>query len=182
VQRFLDDERIVERGYRNSLAQTALLLTCPGVPDLYQGTEVWDLSLVDPDNRRPVHYEHRRGLLERLRTDPHHVVDDWTAGGPKLALIHRVLEHRARHGGRPERYEPLPAQGPRADELAAFMRDELVVGVPCRTREGWSDTSITLPSGSWVHLVTGARYDGGTHAVGDLFRPFPVAVLAREGR
>src|SRR5690606_2088171 len=60
LERFLAQERLVERGRRNSLAQTALLLTAPGVPDLYQGTELWDLSLVDPDNRRPVNYSLRR--------------------------------------------------------------------------------------------------------------------------
>jgi (1->4)-alpha-D-glucan 1-alpha-D-glucosylmutase len=66
LQAFLAQERIMERGHRNSLAQTALLLTCPGVPDIYQGTELWDLSLVDPDNRRPVDYAERRRLLAQL--------------------------------------------------------------------------------------------------------------------
>src|SRR5258708_35050657 len=66
LEGFLAEHRLVERGRVNSLAQTALLLTCPGIPDLYQGTEVWDLSLVDPDNRRPVNYQRRRPLLDSL--------------------------------------------------------------------------------------------------------------------
>src|ERR1700683_4123727 len=63
VTGFLSAAGIIERGRRNSLAQMALLLTCPGVADVYQGTELWDLSLVDPDNRRPVDYDERRRLL-----------------------------------------------------------------------------------------------------------------------
>src|SRR5262249_20701454 len=66
LEAFLAEHRLVELGRVSSLAQTALLLTCPGVPDLYQGTEVWDLSLVDPDNRRPVGYLARERLLAEL--------------------------------------------------------------------------------------------------------------------
>jgi (1->4)-alpha-D-glucan 1-alpha-D-glucosylmutase len=184
LQRFLDDQRIVERGFRNSLSQTALLLTCPGVPDLYQGTELWDLSLVDPDNRRPVDYERRRALLAQLHDSPATVIDDWAAGGPKLALVHRVLQYRAQHRALAEtdRYEPLTTEGPRAAEVVAFLRDDLAVCAPCRTREGWGDTTLTLPVGEWVHLVTGDRHRGGRLSLGELLRSYPVALLAREGR
>ena len=184
VRRFLDDQRIVERGYRNSLSQVALLLTCPGVPDLYQGTELWDLSLVDPDNRRPVDYERRRALLAQLHDSPDSVVDNWAAGGPKLALVHRVLQYRAQHRSLVEsdRYEPLPTDGARAGDVVAFGRDEVAVCAPCRTREGWGDTAVSLPAGEWVHLVTGVRHRGGRQPLAELLRSFPVAVLAREGR
>ena len=112
VERFLADNRLVEAGHWNGLVQTALKLTCPGVPDLYQGTELWDLSLVDPDNRRPVDYDERRRSL--------------SAGtSPKQRLI-RALLHLRRD--RPELfdvdagYEPLPVAGPDAERVVAFGR------------------------------------------------------------
>ena len=104
----------------------ALLLTCPGVPDLYQGTEVWDLSLVDPDNRRPVDYARRRDLLGELAgAGPEAALDRAAEGGPKLWLIHRVLAHRRRHPGAygpGSGYEPLHVRGPRAQNVVAFTR------------------------------------------------------------
>src|SRR6202012_1681517 len=92
-------------GWANALGQKLVQLTCPGVPDLYQGSELWDLSLVDPDNRRPVDYPRRRALLPSLGAGPDRrptagptrddrPLEDMDSGRPKLALIHRVLAHR----------------------------------------------------------------------------------------
>jgi len=132
---FLAGHRIVERGRVSSLAQTTLLLTCPGVPDLYQGTEVWDLSLVDPDNRRPVDYEARRRLLAELAgAGPEAALARGDEGGPKLWLIHRLLQHRRRHPagfGPDSGYQPLPVTGARAAHAVAFTRTGgLAVVVP----------------------------------------------------
>jgi (1->4)-alpha-D-glucan 1-alpha-D-glucosylmutase len=183
VGRFLADNRVVDRGRRNSLAQMALLLTCPGVPDIYQGTEVWDLSLVDPDNRRPVDYEYRRGLLDGVRAaDSGEVLTRADSGAPKLWLTHRLLEHRRAW---PERYDdasyqPMEARGARADDLVAFDRGELAVVAPRRGLDGWSDTTVSLPAGRWSDVFTGAAVTGGAKPVADLLAGFPVAVLERD--
>ncbi len=115
--------RIAPAGALNGLAQTLLRMTCPGVPDLYQGTEFWDLTLVDPDNRRPIDY-HARSV--GLDTDPGlpSLVRDWKTGHIKQQLIARTLRLRARSaslflsGG----YLPLRVEGGRADHIFAFLR------------------------------------------------------------
>jgi (1->4)-alpha-D-glucan 1-alpha-D-glucosylmutase len=185
---FLGEHRIVERGRVNSLAQTALMLTCPGVPDLYQGTEVWDLSLVDPDNRRPVDYDRRRALLDSLaRAGPEDALARADEGGPKLWLVHRVLDHRRRHPGAygpGSGYEPLTVTGPRSSNLVAFTRSNgLAVLVPRLVpdpAEGWSGTAVQLPRGTWADVLTGSTVDGGEVPVAGLLRRFPVAVLGRN--
>ena len=97
LEGFLAEQQLVELGRVSSLAQATLLLTCPGIPDLYQGTEVWDLSLVDPDNRRPVDYAARSRLLDALAgAGPEQALARADEGGPKLWLIGRLLGHRRR--------------------------------------------------------------------------------------
>ncbi len=194
---FLREHRIIERGRQNSLAQTALLLTSPGVPDLYQGSELWELSLVDPDNRRPVDYDLRRRLLAEL-SDPDDADDadgppagtaaavsaarHAEAGGPKLLLVHRLLAHQRSHPDlyAGSAYEPLEALGPRAGEVVAFHRGELAVVAPVRTSQSWDDTAVRLPDGGWTNLVTGEAVDGGVQPLGALLAAFPVAVVARR--
>jgi (1->4)-alpha-D-glucan 1-alpha-D-glucosylmutase len=189
VQGFLDEHRIVERGRVNSLAGMALLLTAPGVPDLYQGGQVWDLSLVDPDNRRPVDHARIARLLDDVAgADPGAVAGRAAEGAPLLWLVHRVLEHR-RH--RPDAYlgapwEPLAISGAAADHVVAATRGDVVTVVPrlpvgLDRRGGWADTSVRLPAGSWRDLLGGAAVGGGDVAAADLLASFPVAVLAREG-
>jgi (1->4)-alpha-D-glucan 1-alpha-D-glucosylmutase len=187
VQTFIGRNQLVVLGRVASLAQTTLLLTCPGVPDLYQGSELWDLSLVDPDNRRPVDYAHLQVLLADVRgAQPSHVLARMDEGAPKLWLIARLLEHRRR---RPELFEssdytPLTAVGGKAKHLVSFVRDDLLVLVP-RLLIGlgadWGDTHMGLPDGEWTDLLTGAQQHGGTPvALSRLLQAFPVAVLARE--
>jgi (1->4)-alpha-D-glucan 1-alpha-D-glucosylmutase len=128
-------DRIGPAGAVNGLLQILLKLTIPGVPDSYQGCEFWDLSLVDPDNRRPVDYTARRAALERgqdvAKSEPH-----WRDGTVKQALIAATLAERAAQpdlfslGG----YEPLQAEGPAAPDVVAFVRRHgvdaaLVVGL-----------------------------------------------------
>jgi (1->4)-alpha-D-glucan 1-alpha-D-glucosylmutase len=189
LEGFLAEQRLVELGRVTSLAQTALLLTCPGVPDLYQGTELWDLSLVDPDNRRPVDYERRRELLEHLAgAGPEEALARADEGGPKQWLIHRVLGHRRRHPGayRPgSGYEPLHAHGHQARHVVAFARSGgLAVVVPrlvARLDPGWPGTVVDLPDGDWRDILTGDPVPGGPAPVATLLRRFPVAVLGRDG-
>jgi (1->4)-alpha-D-glucan 1-alpha-D-glucosylmutase len=154
VEAFLASSGLVDAGRRNSLLQVALKLTSPGVPDVYQGNEVWDLSLVDPDNRRPVDYGARRRLL----ADPD-LLDRVDEGGPKLWLVSRLLRLRAE---RPwlfdgsAAYEPLAVTGPDADRVVAFVRGSglAVVGVRFPTRGPLdAGTHVAMPEGNWRQVV-----------------------------
>ncbi len=198
LERFLAEHELIQRGRISSLAQMTLLLTCPGVPDIYQGTELWDLSLVDPDNRRPVDFAARERLLATLASaGPEEALAAMADGGPKLWLIRRVLGHRLRH---PDAfgsgYQPLPVSGAATDHVVAFARTDgqagapgLVVVVPrllVRLGGGawgqgaWADTAMTLPDGEWADILTGDRVSGGPVRVETLLHRVPVAVLARE--
>ncbi|MDP9074241.1 MAG: hypothetical protein M3N98_08730, partial [Actinomycetota bacterium] len=186
---FMAEQGIVEAGRTNALAQTALLLTAPGSPDLYQGTELWDHSLVDPDNRRPVDYGRRRALLAKLRqAGPAEALAHHDDGGSKLWLIQRLLAHRRRCRdlyGPDSGYQPLTAQGTKASHLVAFARGGgLAVVIPRLVAglHGWDDTSVNLPLGRWVDIATGAAFAGGAVPVADLLAQFPVAVLEDQGR
>ena len=136
LERFLAEHRIVERGRVNSLAQTALLLTCPGVPDIYQGTELWDLSLVDPDNRRPVDYDARRRLLAELdrrrrpeRAGPRRRRRAEALADPPAARPPPPAARRLRRGVR--RTSRCRSTGAKAEHVVAFARPAaLVVVVP----------------------------------------------------
>jgi (1->4)-alpha-D-glucan 1-alpha-D-glucosylmutase len=188
LERFLADHQIVGRGQVNSLAQTTLLLTCPGIPDIYQGTELWDLSLVDPDNRRPVSYGTRRRLLADLAgAGPEQALARAAEGAPKLWLIRQLLGHRRRYPGvygPASGYEPLPAAGRKAGHALAFTRTGGLVVVVPRLVAGlngdWDGTSVTLPDGTWTDVLTGAEVSRGDVGVAGLLARFPVAVLGRD--
>ncbi len=189
LEAFLARHRLVERGRVNSLAQTTLLLTCPGIPDLYQGTEVWDLSLVDPDNRRPVDYDARRRLFAAVAgAGPERALDRDDEGGPKLWLIHRLLGHRRRHPaayGPGSGHEPLPVLGPASSHAVAFTRTGgLAVVVPrlvTGLADDWSGTTVALPGGAWVSVLDGEAVPGGETSLAALLGRFPVAILGRAG-
>ncbi|MDQ3983023.1 MAG: malto-oligosyltrehalose synthase [Actinomycetota bacterium] len=178
---------LVEPGRINSLAETAIKLTYPGVPDVYQGTELWDLSLVDPDNRRPVDYGLRARLLEdAIAGDAAAALARMDEGLPKLFLIQRALALRARLPeafGAGSSYEALWATGPRARHVVAFVREGRVLTVAPRlalTLEGeWRETHLTLPRGAWTDELTGASFSG-TVPVEGLLSGFPVFVAARD--
>src|SRR5690606_40703628 len=118
VARLLDADRC------NSLALTLLKLATPGVPDFYQGTELWALSLVDPDNRRPVDFEQRMRLFEQLR-HVRDVMSQADAGAPRLWLIAHALRARREYpsafGGEAD-HMPLPVKGDKAAHAIAFLR------------------------------------------------------------
>jgi (1->4)-alpha-D-glucan 1-alpha-D-glucosylmutase len=184
ITAFLAEHHLVERGRINALAQTTLLLTCPGVADIYQGTEIWDLSLVDPDNRRAVDYEARRFLLAHLSgSAPEVALEHAGEGGPKLWLIHRLLQHRRRAPGcygPAAAYEPLPVRGTRSKQALAFTRrGQLAVVIPRLSGEK-PGAVVGLPAGNWRDVLTDEKLAGGDVAVDDLLRRFPVAVLERQ--
>jgi (1->4)-alpha-D-glucan 1-alpha-D-glucosylmutase len=199
-------QRIAFYGVFNSLSQTLLKLTSPGVPDFYQGTELWDLSLVDPDNRRPVDFEQRQAYLQdiRLKLDGNtlELIDELLKhpadGRVKLFLILQALKARQQYktvfqGD----YVPLEVTGALSEHIITFGRrhgsttlvaivprfltsliqpDELPLG-----RDVWQDTSVQLPDGvatTWRDVITGQTLDAsGSLAVGDALSHFPVALL-----
>ena len=204
---FLEDlaaftDEIAPAGVVNSLAQTLLRCTAPGTPDLYQGTELWDLSLVDPDNRRPVDYDARRAALGRASA-PGDLLSDWRSGALKQDVIRRALGARARQ---PElfaegEYLPLQVKGERRGSVFAFLRRregavclaaaaircaEAVVGqaIPRPRAEWWGDTRIVppgevLPAG-WSDVLTEAPApEGAPILLAELFARLPVALLVK---
>jgi (1->4)-alpha-D-glucan 1-alpha-D-glucosylmutase len=175
VDAFLPFQRLVALyGSVNSLAQTLLKITAPGIPDFYQGSELWDLSLVDPDNRRPVDFARRQTLLDDLRRrageGPENLdrlcgelMNSWPDGRVKMYVTHRALTFRrespalSRSGG----YDPLSAGGAHAEHLVALLRRDgaaaVVVVVPRLTarltgfrgqlplgERVWGDTWVSL--------------------------------------
>ncbi len=194
--------RIARLGVQNSLFQTAMKLTLPGMPDIYQGSEMWDLSLVDPDNRRPVDYPVREAALAELHARLENsegradlmrgLLENWQDGRIKLALTHLLLTLRA---GKPAlfaegSYDPLPIEGAKAERALGFSRtegeDRLVV-LAARypglrdTDPDWNGTSAELPVGRWQDLLTGRTIEGGTIALASVFDIVPVAVLQPAG-
>jgi (1->4)-alpha-D-glucan 1-alpha-D-glucosylmutase len=162
----------------DALGQKLLALTVPGIPDIYQGTELWDDSLVDPDNRRPVDYGARRQALKSLQSPK-------SLRHPKIRVVNAALRlRRARpatflHGS----YRPVLAVGTAADHLVAFQRgDDVLVAVTRWTvhleKTGWGDTVVPVPNGSWTNALTGTGVTGKTPAA-ELFAELPVALLER---
>ena len=182
IERFV--ERIAPSGRSNSLSQKLLQLTMPGVPDVYQGTELWDLSLVDPDNRRPVDYDLRRSLLARLDEGWVPPVDD--TGAAKLLVVSRALRHRRDTPEAFTGYTPVQATGTAAGSVVAFDRGAVVTvatRLPVRLAgTGWGDTALQLPTGAWRDLLTGTRVvsDASGAPVGELLTQLPVALLVRD--
>nr|MDT0657444.1 malto-oligosyltrehalose synthase [Micromonospora sp. DSM 115978] len=185
-------DEITPYGWSNSLGQKLVQLAMPGVPDVYQGTELWEDSLVDPDNRRPVDFAVRRGLLDRLDGGWLPPVDP--TGAAKLLVVSRTLRLRR---DRPELftgYRPLTGHGPAAEHLVAFDRGG-VVAVATRLpaglarRGGWAATVLRPPGSSTGHgsrpeagavrrdAFTGRVYSGDEIAVADLLDRYPVALL-----
>jgi (1->4)-alpha-D-glucan 1-alpha-D-glucosylmutase len=159
--------------HSDALGQKLLALTVPGIPDVYQGTELWEDSLVDPDNRRPVDYSGRRTELERL-------------SHAKIRVVRAALHARR---DRPDtflsgQYRPVLATGSAAPHVVAFARgSDVLVAVTRWTvrlrRDGWGDTILRLPDGIWTDRLIGARWGGATPA-GELFAELPVALLERS--
>lgn len=179
------DVAVLERhGWWNSQVQTAIGLLQPGIPDVYQGTEIIDLSLVDPDNRRPVAHDVIAGELDDLD------VLRPPALGPiaKLALTTACLQLRRRRpdafgAGEAGAHRPLVASGPGADRVVAFTRGDQVAVVAVRFPSRGpvaAGTIVELPTGEWSPVFGGGPVEGGTVDLPDLLREAPVAVLEIE--
>jgi len=185
-------------GSLGSLAQSLLKITSPGVPDLYRGAELWDLSLADPDNRRPVDFTHRKRMLDELKNGakPRDLLKNWPDGRIKLFVIWKGLHFRRSNPDLFAKgdYIPLRAHGPRQDHIVAFARRSgnqwaLVVAprlVAKLTRAGspplgpkvWLDTAIELPPDAptrWTNVFTGEELANPLSAA-CLFRTFPLCL------
>lgn len=190
--------RIGRAGAINGLAQTLLKLTSPGVPDIYQGCERWDLSLVDPDNRRPVDYVSRAALLESERADLVSLTGNWQSGAIKQHVVARTLALRKEV---PDlfaagEYVPLEPEGPAGDRFVAFIRraaaHHLLVVVPrfplALLTEGeelsfepdsFRDATLRLPAMTGECRLSGRRIAApeGVLALPDLLQDLPLALV-----
>ncbi|HEY1797876.1 MAG TPA: malto-oligosyltrehalose synthase [Stellaceae bacterium] len=196
--------RIAELGARNTLVQTVLKLTVPGMPDIYQGCELWDLSLVDPDNRRPVDYAHRMQALTEVTAEleqdrrgaMQRYAAAWQEGRFKLAAVATLLAFRRDHAALFESgaYEPITAEGTNAEQIVAFLRrgaGALLLAATARyparlAAEGFAAASgIPLPEAlhktAWRDILSGAVYPPAARLrANELFGPLPAAVLVAE--
>lgn len=184
--------KIKDAGRVNSLAQTLMKHTAPGVPDLYQGSELWDLSLVDPDNRRPVDYRLRTKLLHEIKRMPAaeaaaEAMRRADEGLPKLWTIHRALclrRQRPESFGAQAAYTPLKVEGLKSEHVIAYLRgDRVATVVPRLTYQlggEWDQTVVELPRGLWTNRMTGAPLAGGSVAMSEVLREFPVALLVKD--
>jgi (1->4)-alpha-D-glucan 1-alpha-D-glucosylmutase len=192
--------RLTPAGVVNSLTQTVLRMSTPGLPDLYQGTEFWDFSLVDPDNRRPVDFTSREQALADAAPYLNHL-EGWQGGWIKQHVIHRTLALRAQHPGLFARgeYLPLALAGPMAAHAIAFLRryqDRAVIviaalfpsrllasdGSPTIPATNWGDTVVVLPQelqAAWIDIYTGKHVEAqsGRLQVGNALSLLPVAIL-----
>jgi (1->4)-alpha-D-glucan 1-alpha-D-glucosylmutase len=169
-------DRVARLGERASLGQLVLKLTSPGLPDIYQGDELWSLQLVDPDNRRPVDFDRRRETFAELRAGAAPERETM-----KLFVTHRVLQAKAqRRASFLAAYTPLDA-GP---DVCAFLRgDDVLVVVTLRHKEPVGDAPRLPPdlAGAWTSVLTGARVQlRGELPVAELLEGQPAAVLLRD--
>lgn len=182
-------KRIAFHGFLNSLTQVVLKVCSPGVPDFYQGTDAWDFSLVDPDNRRPIDYDRRIRMLQPSAS-PRMLLRRWRDGAIKAFVTKRSLEVRRRRldlfadGS----YRAIETGTPHA---VAFTRgeDDVLVVVPRLTSqlvraprlplgEVWGDAAIAI-GGSWQNAFTGEAISGESLRLRDVFAAFPVAILEK---
>ncbi|HEX3068966.1 MAG TPA: malto-oligosyltrehalose synthase [Thermoanaerobaculia bacterium] len=185
-------KRIAFYGFLNSLSQVVLKATAPGTPDFYQGTELWDFSLVDPDNRRTVDYARRRAMLQAVKSvSPDTLLHRWEDGRIKMFVTCKLLEIRARHADlfRDGSYEPIDA-GP---NTIAFIRrhhnDVVLVAVPRLVAkvvkpgklpigDVWANATLTT-AGKWRNAFTGEEHEGGRILLSRLFSTLPMAAMER---
>ena len=174
------------------LSQALVKVASPGVPDYYQGTELWDFSLVDPDNRRPVDY----GLRRKLLNDDSDLLKNLADGRAKMQIIRKGLELRKKYPGlfHGAKYTPLYADGGREENIIAFSlsdgtRSVIAVAPRLFTRlmeegdaaplgeKAWGEASLALPEGNFTDALTGRARSGGKTPVAHLLSEFPVALL-----
>jgi (1->4)-alpha-D-glucan 1-alpha-D-glucosylmutase len=167
-----------------SLAQALIKCTAPGIPDIYQGSDLLDLSLVDPDNRRPVDFDRRVRLLGRLASlSAEDILSRGDDGMAKLYVIQRALNARRRSRHFPEGVSTSASGDGRVAVMAYVRGGQCLTVAPrlvVRLGDGWGDTCLELPAGVWTNAFTGERCTGGQQAIGSLLARFPVGLWLRE--
>jgi (1->4)-alpha-D-glucan 1-alpha-D-glucosylmutase len=194
-------QKVAEYGIYNSLSQVLIKNTAPGVPDLYQGAELWELSLVDPDNRRPVDYQKRGEFLQDIKAKiegdilqlTQELIETKENGKIKLFLTHQLLKARKEHSEIFQKgdYQPIETTGKYHNHLIAFTRnyeDKTLVAIAPRflttivkpgqplNKEVWEDTSLKLAPKNWHNLIDNQTI-AGELTVGKILQHFPVALL-----
>ena len=173
-------QAIRQPGWSNSLSAKVIQLTAPGVPDVYQGSELWETSLVDPDNRRAVDFDERRLYLAAIDAGAHPPIDE--TGAAKLLVTSRALRLRR---DRPElftRYAGIEAYGSAAKHVVAFDRGEALtvatrLPVGLARGGGWGDTSVIIARRPVTDVFTGRTFGGGTVLLSEVLERYPVALL-----
>jgi len=178
-------QRVALLGALNSLSQITLKATLPGVPDFYQGTELWDFSLVDPDNRRPVDFAARAAALATLEvSDWDSLAQDWPSGRLKLAWTRQLLKARNEFADifTLGDYQPLQVSGPHRDHVIAFARrhgrDAVIVAV-VKSFAAFTQDGRTWPQADAFDGtidINGYMIEGGELRLAELFQQLPVAV------
>lgn len=178
--------RLAGPGWSNALAAKLLSITMPGVPDVYQGSELWEQSLVDPDNRRPVDLDDRAIRLAEVRAGVRApltpAVDD--PGTTKLRVVHAALTARRDRAELFTTYAPMTASGPAAHHALAYDRGGAVavvtrLPVGLAERGGWGETVLALPPGRWTDALGDGSHHGDVR-LADLLGDLPVALLLKE--
>jgi (1->4)-alpha-D-glucan 1-alpha-D-glucosylmutase len=194
----------------NSLSQVLIKITAPGVPDFYQGSELWDLNLVDPDNRRPVNFNLRSKLLAQIknkedRNDPNFATEllrHPEDGSVKLFLIYKLLSARTKYRRIFEDgdYIPLTTTGSKSEHIIAFARKsgkKIAIVIAARFlsslinpaqlpigKNVWKDTSVIIPekiANFWLNIITGEKINSSNKlSVGHILNKFPVALLVAK--
>lgn len=172
--------RIESFGWSNSLTQKLLQLCCPGIPDIYRGSEVWNATLVDPLNRKPLDYQQLSQQLNSIIEPP--LID--ATGSVKMHLVRTLLQLRRDQPHLFTGYRPIGATGELSEHLIGFERQDLIaIGtrLPATlvAAGNWADEQITLPDGTWTDALTG-RTARGSCLVADLLCQYPVAALVRD--
>ena len=195
-------ESTADFGIFNALTLLILKFTCPGIPDIYQGTELWDFSFVDPDNRRPVDYAQRMGYLTEIQSLPHESIipllwKERNNGKIKLWLLQKLIKIRKTHDalGKDGDYIALKTTGRYRRHILAYARVKdkqwivtvvplHVAGIPeIKAQQlldfDWEDTKVQLPQGNhpWEHLLAPLQGEGNELQVSSLFKELPLAVL-----